>query len=406
MKLRSTVVMIPFLACVQLAYGDPPEPQALLDRMTAAADSIDTFAAAVTVEEQWRMSNGVFLDEPDWLEPHVSCLGQFLVSGERYYDSFVLQVSRTGKQKAVERGYDGAIESAYTYALGTTRFRGYRRHEATRWNEGALQDPRELAYRTTRRWSRIAYLHQFVDAGKMVVSEATLEGEAVFLVEAFGLPRTAETPDNPPYAFRIWVAPSRGFLPLRIEEHKHKAEKELGDLVYRYDGIEHVEAEPGVWFPVRGVLEHIEYRDPQNKGKVRSTVTLEVAPDSLDLHPDTSPAAFQVDFPPGMTVEDHVAGTRYIVEDPGGSTEASVQAILGPTRELLATQPAEGQGQDGQSTAGTTREEQDPSPVQPVTASSGRPTWGRYGVWCGCLMIVGALAAWLLFRKKRPTPQV
>jgi hypothetical protein len=142
--------------------------------------------------------------------------------------------------------------------------------------------------------------------------------------------------DTPSTTVSIWVAPSRGFLPVQVE-----MTYEGGRTGWR--NLRHLsEVAPHVWYP----LEIVDRTEGESRPP--NTVTLD--------HIDCSPlplAAFRPPFPPGTHVTDHVA--QRVFDTPVPATrridaqqvERSLSSYLG--RADAATRPttAESRGNDG-----------------------------------------------------------
>ncbi len=119
-----------------------------------------------------------------------------------------------------------------------------------------------------------------------------------------------------PYA-TVWLAADKGGLPMKFERYTQRFTKKL--IVTKVD---FVETDTGkIWFPEQAskeIIDEYEYR------LYRFHVQ------SLRVNIETTPDMFEVSFPPGTDVIDHVAGTYYTI---GASGEKKHIGILkSPTR--------------------------------------------------------------------------
>ena len=325
------------LACPESTRAKPPEPPELLGRMEQAAAKIDTYRATATtsvcphfrapIREQSAPGDKVaLLEEADWPKPAKVTVMDFTASGDRFlragterYQAQVPSTSAYLVRESIDKvAYNG--KAATYYKVGSGRAN---RTAAYRWIAGELVEPRQLAYRSTTGTSRLDDLQGYARSGKMGISEASFEGRSVLVVEA-------PTGESAKLGYKIWVDPGRGFLPIRMEEYSR------GKLIRRIVGIEHKNLN-GVWFPVAGTLEQIEHQDPDNLGRVRAHVRLEVDPATVHLNPQLSPETFDLRLPPGTKVSDEVLRRTFVVAE---SNNEALDDQKAPAHRQQASAPA------------------------------------------------------------------
>ncbi len=290
----------------------------LLDRMERAGRSIDTYQATITNTLQYRfrsewteegMPRAVFLDESDWPEPSVT-VSEVICDGDRVRETMVER--RPGKP-------DRVSEVAYDGHTGTA-FRAGSKRAVVRtkppWTPGKRREPRLLAYRTTGSKWRIDSLREAAEREALSVERAVFDGREVILIDAGIDEKTA---------WKLWIDPQH-HLPVRIDVYVR------GLLFNRYVDIVYRQVEQAVWFPVSGTLQHIESRDENHLGRIRSSIRLVVDLASLSPHPDVSPETFKLELPDGTSVYDRTKGTRHV--EVTGVSDLSKEDIEKALREF------------------------------------------------------------------------
>lgn len=372
MKLATSVAIIGVViwGAARTAEGRSPGGEEILAAMEAARASVDTFQCTFSTMLQMRgktveTQEGptfVFLEESDWPAPDKARTVEMLVSGER---------SLVRTPAGVQNSWDGQRGIYYEPGTGRASIGA-----PPRYFHGSIYDPRAFIYNAIPTESRIDTLRRLLAHGRLRVSGTTFGGNSVLLVEGF---------DEQGVGCRIWADPSRNFLPVQIEEYSAPG------LVYRYTGIEHREVRPGLWFPVSGTLEHIEYRDANQRGRVRSTVRMEVQPNTINMQPVIGPATFTVELPAGTEVHDTIAGKHYVVAAARDAGEAAKLAA-DEARAILAAR------------AGAIAKHSKTGVRRLFGDRAARANLTRltpYVLWCSAGLASGFGASWIASRRRR-----
>lgn len=108
----------------------------------------------------------------------------------------------------------------------------------------------------------------------------------------------------------VWIDVERGLLPMKRVTYGASGEPSGSITV---DSVFLLEPE-GLWFPERWASEI------RARGETLRTWTA-VAPESVEIDPPLADGDFRIDFPPGATIADQIAGVTYRVSDSGGIGE-------------------------------------------------------------------------------------
>lgn len=110
--------------------------------------------------------------------------------------------------------------------------------------------------------------------------------------------------------WKVWIDPSRNFLPVRISQWMITGERKILD---RDIQIVLAEVAPGVWAPVRGnTTIYFKGSDPKHWGKVGQANMLYLDVDKCKFNNDVDPKLFASIIRDGDTVVDSIRNITYV----------------------------------------------------------------------------------------------
>jgi hypothetical protein len=159
---------------------------------------------------------------------------------------------------------------------------------------GRINDPRDFAFQNDPNSSRLSVLRQSMDEGTLSMSHDSLGDVKTVRVEG----TMTEPGSERVFLYKVWVDPAKGFMPVQTDVFI------AGSLALRYHNIELTQVSAGRWFPTKGTLDNIQFRDQAQKGITNMRIQMVVDPESVKLDPDIAPDAFTLRVPPGIEIVD------------------------------------------------------------------------------------------------------
>ena len=131
----------------------------------------------------------------------------------------------------------------------------------------------------------------------VIKGRENVNGLSTILLESY-VPKEPNNPKSHEGIFKLWIAPERSFLPVKLEDWidgECRRQRGLSDLILLANGV---------WFPLR-------IQRPMDEDKLAKASFFsiwEVKEISLDPIPDSF---FTIEFPAGTRVYDEVVGANY-----------------------------------------------------------------------------------------------
>ncbi|NLX22287.1 MAG: DUF1795 domain-containing protein [Phycisphaerae bacterium] len=276
---------------------DALSPARVLDAMEAGAKTVGSFSCTFVVKFEGRarsMPDGSmeFRDPADQgPEPKPRGTMEVTVDGERYR-RVERAVRPRDRIETLITAWDGTRGTGYQPGSQKGTIIGPK--EAF-FPDGDIHDPRTFTEYVTPFESRYRFLRDLERQGRLAVQNTVLDDRPMILVEGFS--------EDIRRGYRLWVDPTRNHLPVKIERVLELQAGGQRLLRHRHSAL-YEEVAPGLWFPVKGTLEHVECGDAANVGKVRSRLLMEVDRASIVIAPKVAPETFTIEFPAGTRVLD------------------------------------------------------------------------------------------------------
>lgn len=218
-------------------------------------------------------------------------------AGGKFRNDLVKQNEKDVPDKADTQVWDGAVDRRLNFAQRTGRVAG-----------ASFNMPAFFG---------IAYLHLFrhfdgdYTYAKFIrdrMSSARVESEGGLIILS-----ARSTPDNlfrgNPFGVRLFLDPSRGFMPARIDLTHGYGDDPVPQSRYTN---ELAEVAPGLWAPVRSrVSVFVREKWSKHYGQEMGFMEVEVDRPRARFNVDLDASAFELKFPAGVMVHDEIRNTSY-----------------------------------------------------------------------------------------------